>query len=159
MNEIVRFTRIGRMYKLIKLAKLLRILKVLRNRSNIMKQVEESLKIGVGMQRLIFFFFMFIVFTHICACLWIMAAGFNDSKDDPFSGTWMDNEVNGKKYNELSVSEQYITSAYYTITTITTVGYGDISGVTVIEKCFCIVTMIIGVISFSFASGSLASII
>ena len=47
---------------------------------------------------------------------------------------------------------------YYTITTITTVGYGDISGVTPLEKFLCIIIMLIGVITFSFASGALASI-
>lgn len=88
-----------------------------------------------------------------------MAAGFNDDLENAYVGTWMDKEVNGVKYHNLTTSEQYLTSAYYTITTITTVGYGDISGVSQIEKAFCIVIMIIGVISFSFASGSLASII
>jgi Trk-type K+ transport system membrane component len=45
------------------------------------------------------------------------------------------------------------------VTTITTVGYGDISGSTDIEKVFCIFIMIIGVLAFSFATGSLASIL
>ena len=93
------------MYKLIKLTKLLRILKVLRNRSNIMKKVEESLKIGVGMQRLIFFFIMFIVFTHILSCMWILSAGFNDGEENQYLGTWMDNEVNGVKYHDMAISE------------------------------------------------------
>ena len=49
---------------------------------------------------------------------------------------------------------------YFTVTTITTVGYGDISGnQTQSEKIFCIFIMVAGVIAFSFASGSLASII
>ena len=67
--------------------------------------------------------------------------------------TWM------KKYNGLSDSNMYLTSFYFTITTITTVGYGDISGGTPSEKVYCILMMVIGVISFSFATGSLASII
>jgi len=53
----------------------------------------------------------------------------------------------------------YLTSIYFTVTTITTVGYGDISGNTKVEKVFCILIMVIGVIAFSFASGTLASII
>jgi hypothetical protein len=53
----------------------------------------------------------------------------------------------------------YLTSFYFTVTTITTVGYGDISGHTKAEKIFCILIMVIGVIAFSFASGSLASVI
>lgn len=55
-------------------------------------------------------------------------------------------------------SEQYLTSFYFTITTITTVGYGDISGGTIAEKIGAIVLMLLGVISFSVASASLSSI-
>lgn len=56
-------------------------------------------------------------------------------------------------------NQVYLTSFYFTVTTITTVGYGDISGATKSEKIFCILIMVIGVIAFSFASGSLASAI
>lgn len=52
-----------------------------------------------------------------------------------------------------------MTSIYFTVTTITTVGYGDISGNTKLERVFCILIMVIGVVAFSFASGTLASII
>ncbi len=55
--------------------------------------------------------------------------------------------------------ELYITSFYFTTTTILTVGYGDITAVSVGEKILSTVLMIIGVISFSFATGSLSSII
>jgi uncharacterized membrane protein (UPF0182 family) len=65
----------------------------------------------------------------------------------------------GDGYIEMSASEQYLTSFYFTITTITTVGYGDISINTPLEKIFCIIIMIIGVLAFTFASGSLASIL
>lgn len=53
----------------------------------------------------------------------------------------------------------YLTAFYFTVTTITTVGYGDISGGTETEKVFCIFIQVIGVIGFSVASGALASII
>ena len=63
------------------------------------------------------------------------------------------------EYFGLSPYEQYLTSFYFTITTITTVGYGDITISTWSEKIFCTIMMIMGVMTFSFASGSLASII
>ena len=45
------------------------------------------------------------------------------------------------------------------IITLTTVGYGDISGTITTERVICIFITIIGVIGFSFATGSLSSIL
>ena len=56
-------------------------------------------------------------------------------------------------------SNLYMTSFYFTVTTIVTVGYGDITPVSIIEKILCVILMIIGVIGFSFVTGALASII
>lgn len=53
----------------------------------------------------------------------------------------------------------YATSIYFVMQTITTVGYGDITIVTPTERIICILLQLIGVISFSFASGALTSII
>lgn len=53
----------------------------------------------------------------------------------------------------------YVLSLYWCITSITTVGYGDISGTNSTERLFCSLVMLVGVIAFSFANGSLASII
>lgn len=40
-----------------------------------------------------------------------------------------------------------------------TVGYGDISANNIAEKIMCILLMMLGVVSFSFATGALASIL
>jgi len=59
----------------------------------------------------------------------------------------------------LSNSELYAISFYWTITTITTVGYGDISATNYTEYWFSSFIMVIGVISFSLANGSLSLIL
>jgi hypothetical protein len=56
-------------------------------------------------------------------------------------------------------TELYVTSFYFTTTTIVTVGYGDIGPHNIIEKIICIFLMLIGVISFTFTTGALSSII
>ena len=91
MNEVVRLTKIGRMYKMVKLTKLLRLMKIIKNKSAIMQQVEQTMKIGVGLQRLIFFFAFFLIFIHIVSCLWVMTAQIEDN----YKGTWMEKDVNG----------------------------------------------------------------
>ena len=57
------------------------------------------------------------------------------------------------------MGSMYTIGLYWTITTITTVGYGDISATNTSERIVSSVIMIIGVIAFSFSIGSLSSII
>jgi len=52
----------------------------------------------------------------------------------------------------------YLASFYFIMTTITTVGFGDIAATNATEAICAIFIMIIGVLAFSFASGSLSSI-
>ena len=92
---------------------------------------------------------VFFMICHIVACLWIIIASFEEGD----ANSWMTEE-----YREMSDGDKYMTSIYFTITTITTVGYGDISGGTFSEKIAACILMLLGVISFSVASASLASI-
>lgn len=61
-------------------------------------------------------------------------------------------------YKDLPDEALYLTSFYFAVTTITTVGYGDITGSNTMERGISVVVMLIGVISFSFATGALSSI-
>jgi len=62
-------------------------------------------------------------------------------------------------YQDSTNMEVYIASMYFTLTTITTVGFGDITGFTTPERIMCIILMIIGVFSFSFSISSLSSML
>lgn len=64
-----------------------------------------------------------------------------------------------KNFTESSFTDLYISSMYFTVTTVLTVGYGDIVAVNMLEKVFCIILMLIGVLSFSFSTGTLSAII
>mmetsp|Transcript_9973 Transcript_9973/g.15063 ORF Transcript_9973/g.15063 Transcript_9973/m.15063 type:complete len:115 (-) Transcript_9973:2561-2905(-) len=59
----------------------------------------------------------------------------------------------------MSTMELYATATYFTMQTLTTVGYGDIALANSAERVFCIFIQLTGVISFSFTSGSLTNII
>lgn len=59
----------------------------------------------------------------------------------------------------MHVIDLYITSFYFTVTTIMTVGYGDITAYSSMERILCIFLMLIGVVAFSFATGAISSII
>ncbi len=53
----------------------------------------------------------------------------------------------------------YIVSCYFVLTTTATVGYGDICPMSTFERLYCMVLMLIGVLTFTFISGALSSIL
>ena len=60
-----------------------------------------------------------------------------------------------KEIEDLDPEAKYLFALYFTVTTITTVGYGDISANNPTEQLFCIFTMLMGVIGFSLATSTL----
>lgn len=98
------------------------------------------------------FTLIFFICIHCVSCIWIFVAGMQDST---YKGTW----IADKNAENFPQSDLYWISFYWTITTVTTVGYGDITGTNTAERIFCAVIMVVGVIAFSFVNGALASII
>jgi len=151
INRVARFTRIGKLYKIVRMTKMVRLLKIAKVRNKLVKDMSELLRIGVGFERLLFLFTIFILLIHIIACFWVFIAKF-----DEFS---KDNWIYSKGIMDYEDYQLYVTSFYFSITTVVTVGYGDITAISVGEKIVAVVLMITGVIAFSFATGALSSII
>lgn len=97
-----------------------------------------------------FFAVFFILFFHISSCMFIFFGKLDSDMD-----SWMWNSY----YNEMEDMDLYVTSLYFIVTTTSTVGYGDMSASTLIERIFCILIMLAGVTSFTFISGSLSSVL
>ena len=110
------------------------------------------MQLSVAFERLFLFGASCVLFIHTLACCWIFLAYENQTNFEP---NWIDD--NG--FKDKSINELYIIAVYFTVTTITTVGYGDISATETNERILGIVTMLIGVIAFSFSTGALSSII
>ena len=75
--------------------------------------------------------------------------------NDQYKLTW----IYAKGYTDLGNFDLYMSSCYFIVTTIVTVGYGDITAINSTEKFICCILMITGVIAFSYATGALSSII
>jgi hypothetical protein len=145
--------RIPRLYKLFRLSKLLRILKAMKgsNLNRITKYLLDKFKIDNNIERFILFIFLFLILTHLSACIWFLIAKMDDFSPD----CWVTRlgMIDEDSY------DLYIHSFYWTLTTVTTVGYGDISAGTTTERAYSLFIMSIGVLMYSFAIGSLTSIV
>ena len=78
---------------------------------------------------------------------------------DSVFGTWV-YEYGGDS-TKLDINDWgrlYLFSFYWAITTISTVGFGDISTYNSTEKCFAVIWMMIGVGFYSYSVGALSSI-
>lgn len=153
VNSLIRFTRVGKLYKLIKITRLVRLLKVIKQQQKIMKKLNKMFNLGRGIEKLTFIVLIFLMVCHLMACIWIFIAEFEDP--DGQTVNW----ISKFGFQNSSMSDIYCASLYYMVTTIATVGYGDISGTNTIERIICIFLMITGVFFFSFASGSLTHLI
>lgn len=142
------------MYKVIRLLRLFKILKLVKSNKRLVHHFSEKMRISNGTERLIFFSFFYIVFIHLSACMFVFLA---DLEDEISETRWIDKCLDfGTDYRDL---ELFICSCYFIMTTTATVGYGDISPVTTIERIFGMALMFCGVLSFTFVSGTLASIL
>ena len=129
--------------------RLAKVLKILKSKKTVINHFTSELKISSGVERIMFFCVFFVLLYHIFACMFIFLR-----EMDTEGGSWLNSE-----YNLYSDLDLYITACYFIMTTISTVGYGDISASTRLERCFMILLMLIGVSAFTFISGALSSIL
>lgn len=95
------------------------------------------------------FAFFFFILVHVAACIFVLIAKLEEDNVN----SWIN------KFGDQEGIDLYIQSIYFIVTTVATVGYGDVYPVTINERVFTITLMIIGVSAFTFISGALSSII
>ena len=149
-NVLARFAKIGKLYKLMRMIRLAKVLKLLKNNTNVVSHFTQKMRISSGKERLLFFVVFFSFYYHISTCMFIFVAQFDDDQN-----SWLWDPY----YYLMDEDELYIMSFYFIVTTTSTVGYGDLSASTTIERIFCILTMLGGVMAFTFISGALSSIL
>ena len=129
LNKVLRFFRLARLFKLFGSSKTL-------NRARKLSFVNPSI------MRLFILVFWILIVGHLVACGWIFIGGVGT-----YSSTYTSN------------ADVYLEAFYWTITTLTTIGYGDITPSTPVQFIYVIFVMLLGAAIYGFIIGNIANII
>ncbi|VDA99708.1 hypothetical protein S1OALGB6SA_781 [Olavius algarvensis spirochete endosymbiont] len=130
-NRLLRFFRLTRLLKLFGSSKTLR-------------RARELSFVNPALMRLFMLIFWILVAAHLVACGWIYMGGVGKYTS---SGDYTSNGA------------VYLEAFYWTITTLTTIGYGDITPESPIQFIYVIVVMLMGAAIYGFIIGNIANII
>ena len=137
-------------FQIILLLKVLKLYKMLYYNNNIshLGEIISSNEIIDNYGGFLLIIFIILIILNLNSCLFIFIG------NNPNPG-WI---VKMNMQNE-SFLIQYLASIYFIIVTITTVGYGDITGITYTETAFQIYLLIIGTIAYSYTISYISNMI
>ncbi|KAK9504395.1 hypothetical protein O3M35_010735 [Rhynocoris fuscipes] len=104
----------------------------------------------------------FTLVAHWLACLWYVIAEKERARyDSEWDLGWIHTLAERLKVDidNVSRSESYITALYFTCSSLTSVGFGNVSANTSPEKIFSIITMLIGALMHAVVFGNVTAII
>jgi hyperpolarization activated cyclic nucleotide-gated potassium channel 2 len=140
--------RLLKLFRFMRLLKLVRLAKV----SLIIIKIEDFISSYTLSSLIRFFKLVMVIFfiAHWTACIWYYLG---NSEMQTHDETWL---INDAGLQDKGLLERYVASLYWSFTTVSTVGYGDIVPVTMDEKIYSCFTMILacGVFAFTLASVS-----
>ncbi|MES0488899.1 MAG: ion transporter [Leptospirales bacterium] len=128
------YLRLGKSLRVIRLSRLFKLFRV----ASFLSRVRRNNIINPSVLRLIFLIFWILMVAHYIACGWLYITGIPESSDNVSA---------------------YIQSLYWTITTMTTIGYGDITPQNNLQTLFTIGIEIIGAGMYGFLIGNIANLI
>jgi len=133
--RVIRVTRLARMMRL------RQIMSMDERLEKVLMLVHDNPIFGFLMGLLQVLFLLFSL-THLGACAWY-SIGMRDTTES----TWVEKHLAG--VSTLAVKERYFYSVYFILTTMTTVGYGDIVAQNYVEICFVLGLLVVAAVVFA----------
>ena len=136
-------------YQIIELLKLVKLMKCISNNNIITSYIINEINNIIFFENWSFLLsniFIFLLVLHLTACLHIF-----------ISSTAFPNWIIYKNLQTSPFITVYLSSIYFLITTVTSVGYGDIIGNSFTEINFQIFLLMVGIIAYSWLISSLSN--
>jgi len=125
-----KLLRTARIFKILKMLKLLRLLRL----RNIFARWEKALVIKHSISTVIKFFCFIFFIAHWCACAFFAIGAATEEN-------WLQEQA---LHEGDALITLYVAAFYWSLSTITTIGYGDISARNPSERLFAVAAMIVG---------------
>ena len=153
MSSLIKIAKLPKIYHIIRLFRLIKVFKFAKknNITKFTRNLLDKFHINIQIERLIYYILGLFMFIHLSACFFFFIAKLEDFSPE----SW----VNKLGLIDASPFELYITSFYWSLTTVTTVGYGDVVSNTFPEKIYNLFIMSFGVVMYSFLIGMLSKIV
>jgi hypothetical protein len=161
IETTVRLFRVIRLVKLTRLYRLMRMLEQLRF-------AYPAAKFVISISQLVC---VIMLVAHWMCCLWFIVGYTPEGWVVRTDVASVIEDAEGLEPHERLLPTAYVqnsaeayvgewlASFYWAITTMTTIGYGDISAVTLVERLFSCITMMIGCCFFAWSTGLITSLI
>lgn len=149
-NDIIRLARVPRLYRLLRISRILKIMKTYQS-GGVIEKIQDFLQLNSRISKFFGFCVTVLICVHISGCCWYFVAKLENFGPD----SW----VVRHGIMDDSDGSKYIASIYWSLTTLTTIGFGDITPGTSLERFFTIIWMMFGVGFYSFTIGSLSSVL
>lgn len=147
------FDKISRFRMLPKIFRIARVIKMIKHvkQSSFIVQLQTLLGFSHLYMRILLIFCAILTSIHVISCIWYTSAKSNSFSED----TW----VYRFKILDKPLAYRYLCSVYWSITTLISVGYGDITPWTPEEIGITLIWMVFSIYFLSFTVSSLSSLI
>jgi hypothetical protein len=158
--RILRFSRFFKVLRLLKVAKLKELFAKLEESSS-------SLFIASFMIRMTRVLLVLVLLAHFSACTWYFIAIQQALLTDECEAKpWTEGCLTNSWLNSVTIADDephpkfklYIHSVYFSMATMTTVGYGDVYPVSPKERLFCVFFFLLSIVAFSAVVGSVGEV-
>ena len=167
MESADAFSKLPRLLRFFRIARLFRLLKIHKIQVFV-EHLETQFNVHQGFSRLFSITFLVLIVTHCVGCLWFAIGNATSEVDDDVECYAADDDewdvaplCSWVQLHGLVASsnyDQYVASLYWALSTLTTVGYGDISATTPGEQVFAMLMMMTGVSWYAYIVSSISTI-
>lgn len=147
-SDILRLFRFPRFYRLFQVSRVFKFFHQLRD-PHLSDRLHSLLSLSTRSSKVLIYLLSMVLVIHLVACCWFLVAR--------AEGFPADSWVCRLGVIDMSPGDQYTVSLYWTVVTLSTVGYGDVVPGTRIERVIAACWMLFTILFVSFTVGSMSA--